>query len=161
MKKVRAFTLIEVFIIVFIISIVTVSMALGFGETRDRAEFKDIETELISLMQNARNLGFSSLYTDGVAVDYYELSFATYSATLTGYDTSEGTSTVIDSIDLAGDYRINSTFTITYTPPDGEISISDGSSSKDFTIYKENSPLYTIIRVSVFGGGYPEIVETN
>lgn len=161
MKKSRAFTLIEVFIIVLIVSIVTVSMALGFGENRDRAEFKSYETELISLMQEARNLGFSNLSVDGVNIDYYVLSFETSAVTLTGFDESAATSTVVNSIELSADYRINSTFDITYTPPDADISISDGSSSKDFTIYKENSPLYTIIRVSVFGGGYPEIVETN
>ena len=155
MKKNPAFTLIEFLITLTIIALLSTVMVISFGGTRTRAEFKRYENQVTNIIQEARNLGFSNIYTDGVAVDYYELGVQPDEITLRGYE--DGVSTVIDQVVLPDNYSIDSSIDITYTPPNGEVSFADGSTSQTFHLLNNEANLSTTFVITVFGGGYPEV----
>lgn len=156
MKKTPAFTLVEFLITITVVALLTTAMRISFGASRVSAEFKQVQTEIVSLLQEARNLGFSNLYTDGISIDYYEVGVQPDVITLRGYE--DGTSTVIREIVLPDNYSIDSSFDITYTPPDGEISFGDGSTSQTFELLNNEAGLSATFVISIFGGGYPEVL---
>lgn len=158
MKKIRAFTLVEFIIVITIIAIMATGFALSFTRSKKSATFNDYETQIVSILQKARGLSFSDLNVESIDVDHYDLDIQTTSVTLNAIN-STGTTVELEKISLPSEYRINSAFHVYYTPPNGEVTINDGSNVRSFTFYTTDSAYSSTIVISTFGSGYPEIED--
>jgi prepilin-type N-terminal cleavage/methylation domain-containing protein len=169
--KHRAYTLVEVLVVVMITALITVGLALSLSNGRGHAQFKQYQSDITNIIQQARTLSLANILitVSGVdyETDYYELAFAEDSVTLTAYGDSGAVSSEIDSVTFEESYGIalDAAQTIYYLPPYGEVCFTyssgcdyttDTDTSKDLVLARENSDQSVTFTVSIYSG-YPEV----
>ena len=163
----RAFTLIEIVIVIGITAVIAVTLVLTFKDTRVKATFDDYESQITNIIQQARTLSLSNiLIVDSNTgteeeTDYYALVFTKPSSiTLTAYG-ADVTTEAVDSITLEDGYTINKTFTVYYHPPYGEVCFNTDCDSFTPKIVKLQSTAadtdYSTTFTISAHGGYPEV----
>lgn len=131
--KHRAFTLIEILIVIMIAGVVSVGLALSFTNGKAQADFKQAQSDITNLLQEARALSLANILIedggDSFETDYYHLDINTTTLTLTAYgadDSGAEVSSEINSVELnfPTEMEIDDTYDIYYIPPYGEVCFS-------------------------------------
>jgi len=152
----RAFTLIEILIVMMILGILAIGISINFEQSKKKAYFNDAELVVTNLIQRARGLSLTNLLVNGTDIAlYYELSAGADYIQLEAV--SDSNSELLEYIEFEHDIEIDKNFIVYYYPPDGEVAISTGDSTIQFTLESPDG-YYTIYRIDNIGG-YPEIEE--
>jgi prepilin-type N-terminal cleavage/methylation domain-containing protein len=161
----KAFSLVEILIVMTILVVISTSLALSFGDSKQKVVFNDYEQQIVNMMQQARGLSLANiLVAEDEETDYYQLSFARTGLTLTalgvGDDAgSDPTEEEINSLNFSEGYNFDLAFDIYYFPPFGDICFSsdcsDGESLQRFTFSLDESDFSTEYIFNI-QGGYPE-----
>jgi len=172
--KHRAFTLVEILIVIMITGIVSVGLAISFSGGRDQAAFKEAQSDITNIIQEARALSLANILIEGRAndfeTDYYHLAVATDGITLTAYGV-DAHDVVIDTevnsieIDSEANLEISEALDIYYVPPYGEIcfSYSGGCvftsqpTEESFSLLRDGGASQEVTFTLSIYSGYPEV----
>lgn len=171
--KHRAFTLVEIVVVVLVVGIVTAGLALSLNNGRAQAEFKNAEYQVTNLLQEARSLSLANILIEDESgdfeTDYYHLSVTRPRMILTAYGTNDSGSAVsqeIDTVELSMDHELSfdGVYDIYYVPPYGELcfSYSGGCvftgqpTELSFDLTREEVGQTRTFTISIYSG-YPEI----
>lgn len=163
MKR-RAFTLIEMLLVVSMTAIIAVTMSFSIRNVQERATFKEHQQEIVAIFQTARTLALSNLLLDGQVAEFYVIEVASNYMTLNaGFADGSGQSIEVLEFDeeFEADTGVDSA-TFYYFPPAGEVcfvyTCDSGSTSKTISLLSTQADYETEITIDIYGG-YPEINE--
>lgn len=164
--KHRAFTLIEIIIVIMVVAILSTGLALSFSNGRGQAAFKDAQYQITNIIQEARALSLSNVLIEdtGVEADYYLLDITASELTLTAYGMGESAAVEheIQSVTLSDGVEIDSGLQVYYIPPYGDLCFTYAgicnytTTESSFTLIRENSDQTATFTLSIYSG-YPEI----
>ena len=143
-----AFTFVEIVIVMLLIAMFSAGFSISYSNSQKKTTFDSDQNKTLSIIQKARNLSLTNLEVNSKQADYYRLSIATSGLTLTGYDIDGGTSS-IDSVTFSTGITSNTSFSVDYAPPYGEVTINSGGPT--FIMSDTNGNTSTIT-ISAFGG---------
>ncbi len=92
----RAFTFVETVIVISMTAILSVTLAFSMRSLRERASFRDDQTQLVNLLQKARSLSLSNILVDGNETLFYRFHLSSSGATL--YTTTDDAGTPVESV---------------------------------------------------------------
>lgn len=154
----KAFTLIELLIVITIMAILTVGLVFSFGRATLKAKFDDQKLEITSIAEEARGKSLSNiLLKSGEEANYYSLVIGELSAILTAHGDT-GTE-VIDGFDFEEGFSAEA-ITAYYFPPYGEVCFEldensvciDGDTEKT-TVLEDSTGIYSaLITLDAYSG---------
>ncbi|MEK7146233.1 MAG: type II secretion system protein [Patescibacteria group bacterium] len=161
-QKNPAFTLIEILIVVILMGILTATVAVSFTRSKDKAVFRDNQTQIINMFQKARSLAISNLLTEGDEAIYYLVEI-TEDFIYLWTEGEAGGSEELDRFYFDDDITVTPALEVYYFTPYGDvcfdIDCTDTDTEKTFTISSTSSTGYTAtISISTFSG-LPELVD--
>ncbi|MFA5854983.1 MAG: type II secretion system protein [Candidatus Gracilibacteria bacterium] len=166
-KNPRAFTLIELLIVMTIMAFLSVALAVSFSGANQKAAFDDQKLQLINLIQTARSRSFSNVLSeDGRPTEYYLLIIMpTFAAVEAHYSDTESDFEVLDKFTYGSGYEASGSaagpelMKVYYTPPNGEVcfgsscpATSDVTPEQTITFRNKAHTLSTTITVDLYGG---------
>jgi prepilin-type N-terminal cleavage/methylation domain-containing protein len=165
-----AFTFIELMVSTAIIAIISVTTALTIQTTRVRSAFRNYETQIVHLAQQARSASLSNLRIGGLEdiesseeVIHYQLAIRGAGVQLNAV--GETLVEELGIVNIADDpsIEIGPIFDVYYFPPYGDVCFNpsctpDPITEKTFTINSIYTDIYTEITIDVYGG-FPEVEE--
>lgn len=162
LQKKPAFTLIEILIVVILMAILTMTVAVSFDRSHDKAVFRDNQTEIINIFQKARSLAISNLLTEGDEALYYLVEI-TEDFIYLWTEGAAGGSEELARFYYDDDITVEPALEIFYFTPYGDvcfdIGCTDTDTEKTFTISSTSNTGYTAtISISTFSG-LPELVD--
>ncbi len=165
----RAFTLIELAIVILIIAILTVALASSFFRGNLSARFNDQLTQVVQILEEARGYSLgSTLIEDSSSpgtyepAEHYRITIGSNQITLDAVGPTIVTNIKTVTIEPGFVMRdITPTDRIFYFAPDGEICfdtyLCDSGITRMSFILSDSTNTYTqTIRINQFGG-YPEL----
>lgn len=166
LHKKTAFTFIELILVITLLAILSTAVILGWRQNQIHAQFRDLETKIISMIQKARGLSLSNLTIENadesIPVEYYLLNISETSLSIQaiGQD-SAATAEEIDVLEFPEGFSLDTTFEVYYFPPYGEVCWEsdcpdDFEEEKTFTLSTEFSNENQEFGISIYGG-YPEL----
>jgi prepilin-type N-terminal cleavage/methylation domain-containing protein len=167
MKNSRAFTLIELLIVMTIMAFLSVALAVSFSGANQKAAFDDQKLQLINLIQTARSRAFSNmLSSSGEPTEYYVLLITpTFAQVEAHYSDTASDFAVLDKFTYASGYEASGLvpgpelMKVYYTPPTGEVcfgslcpTTSDATTEKTVIFKNKAGTLSITITVDRYGG---------
>jgi prepilin-type N-terminal cleavage/methylation domain-containing protein len=175
LHKKKAFTLIEVIVVISMVAVLSVGFALNIDKVRTRGNFHAMQNQIIGVLQSARSLSlsnqlrYSDEYGGDYPVQYYRLMVKENGLGLDAYLNVPGadplpqeTLKLIDFDTEAEEYEIidnmavDRNLLIFYFPPYGEICFNKTCTSSDqqqtFRFFTADDAFASEMTVSVHGG---------
>lgn len=118
--RTRAFSLIELLIVITILAILSTLFVLSYNSIRLQTRFNAQKNEIVRLVEEARSLSLSSIFVnDAEPTNYYLLTLSPSSVSIEAFgDTGSET---IDSIPIESDMSLDTTLEVFYLPPYGDV----------------------------------------
>ncbi len=162
MQRLRAFTLIELMIVVMIMAILSVALMVTTQRGILKATFDDQVIEITGLIEKARGYALSNyLVNDTEPAEYYRLRVQTGQMSLIAM--GETDSETLVTLTYEGDCSMSTNTSVYYIPPNGDIcfnsSCSSSTTSKTFTFSSDDYDTYQTQFTITKYGGYPELLE--
>lgn len=161
----RAFTLIELLLVIVIMAIITVGFALSMQKSTLKSTFDDQVLNIRRIIEKTRDYSLSNyLVNDDLdaPAEYFRLSLATNSASVVAV-AANGDEESLDSYVFQSGFAMGSELEVYYFPPYGEVCFSSDCSDvlpEASTIFKDADDTYEAeITINTYGG-YPDIVVT-
>ena len=159
----RAFTFIELTIVIFILAILSLSLALAYQRIQAKIQFDAHISRVTSLFQKARTLSLSTLMvSDTDPTQYYLLHLSEGGMLLDAYGTS-GTPKNIETYTFDEGLTFMGTLDVYYYPPYGDVCIGsscpDDSAAQTSLLFIDETSAYTATFSISEAGGYVEVEE--
>ena len=157
--RAKAFTFIELLMVITMMGILSVILGLSYTKLQTLTRFKNEKTQIVNMIEKAHSLSLSSiLINDTEPTDYYELSITPSTLSLDAY-ASDGTTTEnIDSLSLERDFSFDLSVDIFYFPPYGDVCFdvstcdsADTSKTREVTLSDSSTDTATFT-IDVNGG---------
>lgn len=120
-----AFTFVEIVIVILLVSMFSTGFAISYSNTKKKVTFDSDQSQVLSIIQKARNLSLTNLQVNSKQADYYRLYVMASGVLLSGYDIDGDTAT-IDSFTFSTGITSDTVFSVDYNPPYGEVTINTG-----------------------------------
>ncbi|MFA6023708.1 MAG: type II secretion system protein [Candidatus Gracilibacteria bacterium] len=164
MKSARAFTLIELSIVIVIFAIVSAAVAVSTSRGILKARFDGELANVTAMIEKARAYSLNQLVVqDSEPAEYYLLTVNPTGLVLEAHGSTEEEE--VESLILPEDFSLTTmgSAAIFYFPPDGTICFENENCTSALTeiliVLTENTGTYTqVIRMNA-AGGYPEMVN--
>ncbi|MFA5792410.1 MAG: type II secretion system protein [Candidatus Gracilibacteria bacterium] len=154
----KAFTLIELMIVITIMAILTMALVFSFGRATLKAKFDDQKMQIINITEEARSRSLSNmLLSGGEETNYYALVIGELTVTLTAY--GETQTEIIDAFNFAEGFSTE-TLTAYYFPPYGEVCFEldsdsnclDGATERS-TVLEDSTGIYSaVVSIDAYSG---------
>ena len=162
MQRLRAFTLIELMLVVVIMAILSTALFLTTQRGILKAEFDDQVTEITGLIEKARGYALSNyLVNDLEPAQYYQLHIeATRIRLIAVGESGTNVSETLETLTYESDFRMGGATSIYYFPPNGDVcftkTCTGTTTYKSLTFHDPDYTYQTKFTVTKYGG-YPEI----
>lgn len=158
----KAFTLLELLIVIVILALLSLLMAFSFNGIRNSVKFDNAKNDLVNIIQKARSLSLSNiLINDTTPTDFYLLTLAPSGATVKAYGINSSGVEVNDTLEtltFETGITLGGTQKVYYFPPYGDVcfsaACSETDTSKSLTFSSEKESVTITIEKS---GGYVNI----
>lgn len=162
-----AYTLLEALIVAVLIAILSVGFTVSVQDVIERNALKSNEAQIVSLIQEARNMALSNKLVDGQNVDFYTLQLSPSQIDLM---TDDGTvlSTLVFTKGVTASWEFDGCseeWRIFYYTKDASLAFdkpggcAEGTRSREFTLHSPQDKYKTRYSVDVYGGFPQELSE--
>lgn len=161
-----AYTLLEALIVAVLIAILSMGFTVSVQDVIERNALKSNETQVASLIQEARSMALSNKLVNGENVDFYLLQLSNTDIELR---TNDGT--VLSNVPLTkgvtADWEFDDCsekWRIWYSTKDGSLSFDEpggcasGARSREFTLHSPQDKYQAHYSVDVYGG-FPQALS--
>jgi Tfp pilus assembly protein FimT len=161
--RAKAFTLMELIIIIVILAVLSVLLGTSYIKLASAARFNNAKTDIVSMIQKARSLSLSNLLINDdpdYPTDYYLLTIGTSSVSIDAYASDDSTHENLKTLTLDSSFSFSSPIEVYYSPPYGAVCFDDpGCTSTDTeqsTILTDTYGHKATFTIDV-NGGYVEV----
>lgn len=163
LAKHRAFTFIEMIIVVFILAILSVSLSVAYQKVRLKVRFDANVSTITNLFQKARSLSLATVLVGGTEpVEYYALTITEEEMMLIAQGST--LDDTLGSFTYDADMSITSgDLSIYYFPPYGEVCIGlstcDSGATEAVLTFDDDSGTYSTEFTLTAVGGFVEVEQ--
>ncbi|MBU0981733.1 prepilin-type N-terminal cleavage/methylation domain-containing protein [Patescibacteria group bacterium] len=154
-----AFTLVELLIVITLLAIMSAGILVNFNAGQDKAKFKDHQTNIINMFQQARAYAMSNRTINDVEVEYYYVEINELAIYIYGKDVN-GLLTEIKDFQFEGTIYPDNEFFVYYFPPNAKACFNadctSGVATKTFTLHSTNTDYTQTISIDRLSG-FPEL----
>lgn len=154
-----AYTLLEALIVAVLIAILSMGFTVSVQDVIERNALKSNETQVASLIQEARSMALSNKLVNGGNVDFYILQLtATQIELMTDDGTALSTVAFTKGVTASWEDDCSGQWRIFYYTKDGSLSFdnpggcTEGTRSREFTLHSPQDKYQARYSVDVYGG---------
>ena len=160
-----AYTLLEALIVAVLIAILSMGFTVSVQDVIERNALKSNETQVASLIQEARSMALSNKLVNGGNVDFYILQLtATQIELMTDDGTALSTVAFTKGVTASWEGDCSGQWRIFYYTKDGSLSFdtpggcTEDTRSREFTLHSPQDKYQARYSVDVYGG-FPQALS--